>query len=59
MKIKDTQQKCALLLYQVGEKTLDTFTDTGDNHDTAMTKLGEYFTPKRNLAYEVFKFLGW
>ena len=59
MKIEDAQQKRALLLYQMGEATqsiFDTFTDTGDDYDTAMTKLDEYFTPKKNLDYEVFKF---
>ena len=59
MEIEDAQQKRALLLYQMGEVTqsiFDTFTDTGDDYDTAMTKLDEYFTPKKNLDYEVFKF---
>ena len=58
-KIEDAAQKRALLLYQVGEATqdiFDTLADTGDDYDTAITKLDEYFTPKRNLDYEVFKF---
>lgn len=58
MKIEDAQQKHALLLYQIGEATqsiFDTFTDTGDDFHTAITKLDEYFTPKKNLDYDVFK----
>ena len=57
--IDDTKQKRALLLYQVGEATqavFDTFSETGDGFDTAMTELDEYFSPKKNLNYEIFKF---
>ena len=48
-----------LLLYQVGEATqtiFDMFADTGEDYETAMTKLDEYFNPKMNLDYEIFKF---
>ena len=48
--IQNAKQKRALLLYQVGEATqtiFDTLADTGEDYETAMTKLNEYFTPKK------------
>ena len=57
--IQNAKQKRALLLYQVGEATqtiFDTLADTGEDYETAMTKLNEYFTPKKNVDYEIFKF---
>ena len=57
--ITDGARKRALLLYQVGQATqeiFDTIPDTGDDYDTAINKLDGYFSPKKNLDYEVFKF---
>ena len=57
--IQNAKQKRALLLYQVGEATrtiFDTLADTGEDYETTMTKLNEYFTPKKNVDYEIFKF---
>ena len=57
--VTDDKQKCALLLYQAGQETqelFDTFTDTGTDYATAMTKLDTYFNPKKNVDFETFKF---
>ena len=59
--IKDNAQKRALLLYQAGESTqeiFETLANTGDTNDytTALTKLDAYFSPKKNLDFEIFKF---
>ena len=59
--VTDDTQKRALLLYQAGQATqdiFDTFTDTGESKGCkkALEKLDEYFTPKKNVAYEIFKF---
>ena len=57
--ITDDKRKQAVQLYQVGQATqeiFDTIPDTGDDYDTAMNKLDGYFSPKKNLDYEVFKF---
>ena len=57
--ITDGARKRALLLYQVGQATqeiFDAIPDTGDDYDTAINKLDGYFSPKKNLDYEVFKF---
>lgn len=52
LNITDVKRKQALLLYQIGEATLfifDTLSDTGDDYHTAMTKLDEYYSPKKML----------
>lgn len=59
--IKEDTQKRALLLYQAGEATqeiFDTLQDTGDDKDykKALEKLDEYFSPKKNIDYEIFQF---
>lgn len=57
--IKDDKQKRAMLLYQAGQETKDIFEtleDTGDDYDTAKSKLTEYFSPKKNVDYEIFQF---
>ena len=59
--VTDATQKRALLLYQAGQATqdiFDTLTDTGEanNYKKAMEKLDAYFTPKKNVDYEIFKF---
>ena len=59
MKVEDNAQKRALLLYQAGEATqeiFETIPDTGDDYNTALTKLTEYFSPKKNVDYEAFQF---
>ena len=59
LNIKDGARKRAILLYQVGEATqsiLDTLSEMGDNYDTVLAKLDEYFTPKKNVHFEIFKF---
>ena len=59
LNIKDDKQKRAVLLYQVGEATQDifeTFTETGEDYKTAVSKLDDYFSPKKNIDYEIFQF---
>ncbi len=61
MNIKEDTQKRALLLYQAGEATqeiFDTLSDTGEDKDykVALEKLDEYFSPKKNIDYEIFQF---
>ena len=58
--IKDDKQKRAMLLYQAGQETQDIFEtleDTGDDYVTAKSKLTEYFSPKKNIDYEIFQFV--
>jgi hypothetical protein len=53
--ITDAKQKRAVLLHVAGRDVQDVFetlANTGNDYDTAKTKLNEYFTPKCNLAYE-------
>ena len=57
--VKDDKQKRALLLYQAGQETQEIFhtlTKTGENYETALAKLDEYFLPKKNVDYETFQF---
>ncbi|CAB4018501.1 Hypothetical predicted protein, partial [Paramuricea clavata] len=66
--IKEYEEKCeflvkkrALLLYQAGEATqeiFDTLSETGEDNDykTAIEKLDEYFSPKKNVDYKIFQF---
>ena len=58
LNITDSKQMRAVLLYQVGEATQAVFdtSNTGDDFETAMQKLDDYFSPKKNLDYEIFKF---
>ncbi len=55
--IKDDAQKRALLLHLGGSDVQDIFAtmeDTGEDkdYDVALTKLNDYFTPKKNVPYE-------
>ena len=46
-------------LYQVGTETqeiFETLANTGEDYDTAKTKLDEYFSLKKNVTYEIFRF---
>ena len=59
LNITDDKQKRALLLYQAGQATqeiFDTIPETGYDYNTAMTKLDNYFSPKKNVDYEIFQF---
>ena len=59
MNITDDKQKRALLLYQAGQATqeiFETLSDTGEDYDTAQAKLDEYFSPKKNVDFEIFQF---
>ena len=59
--ISDPTRKRALLLYQSGPATqdiFDTLPDTGDtaNYTLAMQELDAYFTPLKNVDFEIFTF---
>ncbi|XP_071124181.1 uncharacterized protein [Mytilus edulis] len=59
MNIKDKVRQRALLLHYAGEEVndiFDTLQETGEDYDTALTKLTEYFAPKKNVEYEIYKF---
>ena len=57
----DKKQKRALLLYQAGQATqdiFDTLAETGDDdgYNSAVASLDTYFSPKKHVDYEIFKF---
>ena len=57
--VTNDQQKRALLLYQAGaetQKILKVISEAGNDYVSAMKKLDDYFTPKKNIDYEVFQF---
>ncbi|CAB4026423.1 PREDICTED: uncharacterized protein LOC107336737 [Paramuricea clavata] len=59
--IKDKKRKRALLLYYIGESTLNIFetlpeTGTEDDYDEACQALNEHFKPRKNTSFEIFKF---
>ena len=57
--IKDKKRQRALLLYYAGEEVseiFDTLPETGNDLETAKTKLNAYFDPKKNVEFEVFTF---
>ena len=60
MRVKDDKERRrALLLYYAGEEVneiFETLPNTGNDYDTAVTKLTEYFSPKKNTEFEVYKF---
>ena len=61
LNVTEDKQKRALLLYQAGQSTQEIFdmlpgTGDEDDYETAMTKLNEYFSPKKNVDYEIFQF---
>ena len=56
--ITDKKRKRALLLHYSGEEVndvFDTLSDTGDDYDTALRKLTDYFAPKKCTEYEVYQ----
>jgi hypothetical protein len=61
MDIKSKARQRAMLLYAAGpevEAIFDTLPDTGQDDDfkTACEKLTEYFSPSKNVPFEVYKF---
>ena len=60
MNITNHKQKRELLLYQAGEvmqEILKTLPETGDDYTTAQAKLDKYFSPEKNVDYQVFNFI--
>ena len=58
-KLNDDKQKRAVLLYQAGQasqESFDTNPEKGDDFAIAMEKLDNYFTPEKNMTYEIFQF---
>ena len=48
-----------MLPYQVGAETqeiFNTLANTGEDYNTAKTKLDKYFSPKKNVTYKIFQF---
>ena len=61
MDVKEKSRKRALLLHYSGEEVndlFDTLPDTGEDNDykEACEALTRYFTPKKNVSFEIFKF---
>ena len=59
LNINDDKQKRSVLLYQAGQATQEIFykiPEMGDEFATAMEKLDNYFTSKKNVTYEIFQF---
>ena len=59
MNVTEPKRKRALLLHYIGEVAYDIFDtlhETGEDYDTAIEKLSGYFTPKKNIDYEVYVF---
>ena len=58
MNVTDDKQKRAPL-YQADLETqeiFETLTGTGDDYKTAQEKLDAYFSPKKNVDYEISQF---
>ena len=52
-------RKRALLLYQAGSRVREIFRnleETGEDFDTAVAKLNDFFEPQKNRLFEVYKF---
>ena len=57
--ISDDNRKRALLLHYAGEEASDIFetlVDTGNTYPTAKQKFTDYFAPKKNTEFEIYKF---
>ena len=50
--ITDSARKRAVLLHLAGPEVQDIFLTLTDTHETALAKLTEYFTPKKNIPFE-------
>ena len=58
--IADKARQTALLLHLVGSETqeiFETFSETGDDLKTALTKLDSYFSPKRIYLLKDTRFM--
>ena len=58
LEIKDKKRQRALLPHYAGEDVndiFDTLEGTGEDFATAKQKLKDYFAPKKNTEYEVYK----
>ena len=59
MDVKDDARKRALLLHYAGtdvDEVFETLENVGDTYQAAADQLMKYFTPRRNVAYEVYQF---
>ena len=57
--ITDKARQSALLFHLVGPETqeiFETFSETGDDLKTALTKLDRFFSAKKNILFERHKF---
>ena len=58
--VTDDGVKKAMLLHFAGEKVFDLSESLGvvdnDSYDQTKDKLNAYFTPQKNVEYEIFKF---
>ena len=57
--ITDKKRKRALLLHYAGEEVneiFDTLDGTGDDYASALSKLNDYFAPKKSTEFEIYKF---
>ena len=57
--VTDTKRKRALLLYVAGSRVREIFNtllETGEDCETALERLKDYFEPQKNKRYEIFKF---
>ena len=57
--VKDNKRQRSLLLHYAGEEVneiFETLTDNGNDYASAKKKLDDYFAPKKNTEFEVYKF---
>ena len=57
--ISDKKQKHAFLLHLAGaevQTVFETLSDTGEDYNTALARLNEYFEPKKNVPFEQHAF---
>ena len=47
---------CCCIKRDRRHKRFSTLAETGENYETALAKLDEYFLPKKNVDYETFQF---
>ena len=50
--VTDDSQKRALLLYQKMQEIFEAIPGDANNNASAMKKLDDYFTPKKNIDYD-------
>lgn len=58
IQIKTNEEKCNLLLYCMGEESLDILHQVGkeENYDEIIKKFNNYFNPRKNLIFERAQF---